>query len=314
MDAVSRTSITKFDVTDLFSLTQPSYAILDAAGLPGLQAQLTATDLAFESLHVGDDAVALAHEAPYLVTLDPEAVAVWEPVLTEAFANHAAVLMQSDAVMDDVRRHWRKWLSVEIEEGKLGMFRFYDPRVMAAFLLTLTPAEVGAFFGPVDQIAVVRGDVLTQFTPSIEAKAVPPLRVPLGQFYPIRPEQTQAMKEVVSEQFKDDLFRFYRKIFEPEVAHLSDDELRGRIEQAIADTQRMGSSREADVIRMAAVRVLRPDIADDEWYWDQVMNHETNNVLMRASLFLAYLKHDMDYDTREEFDARMGLFGMQGFY
>ena len=113
---------------------------------------------------------------------------------------------------------------------------------------------------------------------------------------------------------KAELFRFYRRILAEETAHLSDADVHVRLEQAIADTIRLGANRERDVISMSAVRMFRADIVDDAWYWNAVMNHETNNALMRAGLFLAYVKHDMPPDVREDFEARLGIFGLKGLY
>jgi hypothetical protein len=49
-----------------------------------------------------------------------------------------------------VREHFRKFLLVKIDgnEGDF-YFRFYDPRVLRAFLPTCAPDEAAEFFGPV---------------------------------------------------------------------------------------------------------------------------------------------------------------------
>ncbi len=303
--------------------SQPTALLVDMTGIPNGPALFAEAGMDAVSLFSGADAILLAAEAPTLAypdwtDADHRAAALRALEAASALGLHLPPGhdLTDNATRDALRRHWRKWLSVHPEKGRdLVMFRFQDPRVFAALAATLLPHEVEALMGPLDAISLLRGDTVTTWSrPSHFEPPADSLRLGNGTFHTMRPEQVQAMREVVSETLKDDLFRFYRTVFAAETEDLGDDDLRGRIEQAIADTQRMGSTREQDVIRMSSVRILRPDIANDEWIWEQVMTHETQDPKFRSTLFQLYLKSDLTPEDRQTFDARMGVFGVEGVY
>lgn len=208
-----------------------------------------------------------------------------------------------------------KGLSVDVvAEGRVAMFRFICPWVMASFAMSLSATEGAAFIGSGDRMACALGETLgvrSQFDATITGY---PMRSAPKHFIRILPAQYQAVEEVATEQFRDDLFRFFRKVFAAEIVNMDDDTLRHRIDQAIADTERQEMSREQDILKMSAVRILRPDLTQDDWIWNQVMTHETEDPKMRASLFLGYLKYDLDAAARELFEAKLGLFGVPGVY
>lgn len=61
----------------------------------------------------------------------------------------AGVLLGTAADLRTVWEHLKGVFLVEDERGAEFFFRYYDPRVLRAFLPTLTPAEARQFFGPV---------------------------------------------------------------------------------------------------------------------------------------------------------------------
>ncbi|MGH1368587.1 MAG: DUF4123 domain-containing protein [Maritimibacter sp.] len=86
------------------------YALLDATSFDHLGSDLEASGLPFSSLFFGDDAVALREEAPYLVALSAEDVKTWGEILRRARPPHAGMLCVTPASLDELRRHWKKWL------------------------------------------------------------------------------------------------------------------------------------------------------------------------------------------------------------
>ena len=52
---------------------------------------------------------------------------------------------KSDAPMDELRRHLRKFLQAQFPDGQVVVFRFYDPRVWRTYWPTLTPDERAAW-------------------------------------------------------------------------------------------------------------------------------------------------------------------------
>ena len=55
----------------------------------------------------------------------------------------------ADLPIEDLRRHFRQFLKIKDTKGNQLYFRYYDPRVLAAFLPNCKPEELGEFFGPV---------------------------------------------------------------------------------------------------------------------------------------------------------------------
>jgi Domain of unknown function (DUF4123) len=93
---------------------------------------------------------------PYLVELDPDEQFT-QYLLRNGWDRHWGIFFRSDADMQKVRRHFRELLVVRDEAGKRLMFRYYDPRVLRAYLPTCLPGELRTIFGPVN-VYLVPGD------------------------------------------------------------------------------------------------------------------------------------------------------------
>ncbi len=102
---------------------------------------------------------ALAHAAaPYLVELDlQDNLTAW---LLAHGSQHWGILLQSSADFETVRQHLRRFLVVSDPEGRRQRFRFYDPRILRAFLPVCTGEEAARFFGPVKRYYAVGRDLL----------------------------------------------------------------------------------------------------------------------------------------------------------
>jgi len=99
------------------------------------------------SLFEGEAAAAMAEVAPYVspVELSGEFLDMW---FSRWGGNHG-VLFTSAADADTLHKHLRKIFVVEDDSGQEYFFRYYDPRVLRAYLPTCTADEVRAFFGPI---------------------------------------------------------------------------------------------------------------------------------------------------------------------
>ena len=94
--------------------------------------------------------------SPYLVELDPDEQFT-HYLLRNGWDRHWGIFFHSDADMQKVRRHFRDLLVVRDEKGRKLMFRYYDPRVLRAYLPTCLPGELRTIFGPVN-VYLVPGD------------------------------------------------------------------------------------------------------------------------------------------------------------
>ena len=109
------------------------------------------------SLYRGDPEETFWAVAPYLVSVDP-ALLRW---ITE----HAAlqddawgILLLADVSLPELRRHLRSFLRVLAPNGEPMYFRFYDPRLLPAFLATCTSDELARFFGAASAFIVPAED------------------------------------------------------------------------------------------------------------------------------------------------------------
>jgi Domain of unknown function (DUF4123) len=123
------------------------WAILDCARDPAIYLALIESRLEFRCLYSGRLPRALEVVAPQLVELLPEQP-LTRRLLDDGWGRSWGVLLQTDA-HDNLRHHLRKLLQVRDEAGRKLLFRWYDPRVLRAYLPTCTPAELQFVFGPV---------------------------------------------------------------------------------------------------------------------------------------------------------------------
>lgn len=107
--------------------------------------------------------------APYLVRVEP---ATLDWITSDLWAEPWGVFLASDASIDELHSHFRKFLIVRSPDGEDWYFRFYDPRVLRRYLATASPADRQAFFGPVSAFAAGSGaEECVVLTPDTEGPA-----------------------------------------------------------------------------------------------------------------------------------------------
>ena len=156
------------------------FAILDAARDPQIQPSLGRCDLEYACLYDQPDEE-LASVAPYLVRLRP-----WSPYtnwLFEAGWGQAwGVLLTATAPLQQLRRHFRRFLLVRDEDGQQLYFRYYDPRVLRVYLPTCTAEEASLVFGDVTRFFAESDDGtrLVEFERAVDGARVRDVRVVRG--------------------------------------------------------------------------------------------------------------------------------------
>jgi len=123
------------------------WAILDCARDPRIYLALLESRLEFRCLYSGRLPRALEMVAPHLVELFPSN-RLTARMLDEGWGQAWGVFLKIDDP-SNLRHHLRKLLKVKDERGQRLLFRFYDPRVLRAYLPTCLPAELKQVFGPV---------------------------------------------------------------------------------------------------------------------------------------------------------------------
>jgi hypothetical protein len=136
------------------------YAIIDAARDPHLaRSGFEQFELERYSLFPTRTSPQMAAVAPYLVPVPfapkyPFAESGFFDLWASRFGGSAGVLLGSAAELRDVWEHLQDAFLVTDEAGSEFYFRYYDPRVLRAFLPSLEGAEARQFFGPVRRFYV----------------------------------------------------------------------------------------------------------------------------------------------------------------
>lgn len=127
---------------------QKVYALVDTAGSESIYPKIMGAKVKRVCLHRGKMAEELAWVAPYLVELQREdPFTQW--LLDSSWGKSRCVFVRSSATLNELKRHFRTFMTVYDEEGKSFFFRFYDPRVLRVYLPTCNENELEIVYGPV---------------------------------------------------------------------------------------------------------------------------------------------------------------------
>lgn len=142
------------------------FALLDAARHDLVLPTVLGSGLTHRSLYEGWQGEGLSDVAPYLVQVPPDADAFLDAVLAQGWGDSWGTFLFSTEDFFTVRRHLRRFLKVQSEDGKRLFFRYYDPRVLRSYLPTCTPDELAGFLGPISWWVTegLRGETLLRFS------------------------------------------------------------------------------------------------------------------------------------------------------
>lgn len=136
----------------------PEYVLMDAALWE--EDMDRARDLCkeYRSLFRGKAAEELHGVAPFLFAVEKESdFEKWIQRQTNKRQTARRVTwLASDASIDDLRKHLRRFLRVKDESGDFMYFRFYDPLVLPYILPNLTEEQSKEFFSMIHYIKLSR--------------------------------------------------------------------------------------------------------------------------------------------------------------
>jgi len=130
-----------------------NFFILDSARLDRNYPELEKYHALAVSLYRGYAQQMLGDVAPYLARCrEGSKISSW--LYESGWGNSWGIFLQSDSPLQDVRKHFRRFLLVQTEGGEEMYFRFYDPRVLRVFLPTCSREQLSEFFGPIRKYVV----------------------------------------------------------------------------------------------------------------------------------------------------------------
>lgn len=128
------------------------YAIFDAARSSRISELLRESVQQSRSLFDGVKGKTLDEVAPHLVKLDGEA-RVLDSFVMEGWGLRWGIYFTCKLALNDVRRHFRRFLMVEDDDtGEKFYFKYYDPFVLRAFLPSCALRQRSDFLGDVESL------------------------------------------------------------------------------------------------------------------------------------------------------------------
>lgn len=144
------------DLLEALLRRRPEYVLLDAAQDSQILAFLGQNKTEWKSLYDGKSAFQMAEHSPYLSTVSGNKEWLTE-LLRKFWGRSCLAFVSCDLSLEELRKHLRQLLYVRTPQHEQVYFRFYDPRIMRAFLPTCAPDQLHEFFGPIEQL-IVEGD------------------------------------------------------------------------------------------------------------------------------------------------------------
>ena len=137
------------------------YAVLDGARNDRLYPTIQDNGIANRCLYTGHELIymgrmpqVLASVAPYVVKLKTKGDPFARWLLRDGWRDNWGIFLVSKAPLDELLRHFRRYVMVRNEQGQSVYFRFYDPRVFRPYMPTCSPEEAEMIFGPVERFYV----------------------------------------------------------------------------------------------------------------------------------------------------------------
>ncbi|MBI4903458.1 MAG: DUF4123 domain-containing protein [Acidobacteria bacterium] len=215
------------------------YAIVDACDAPHVPPKASAIGAAQAfCLFDGDRLEKTADAGPYLFTAS-ESLLQWLHELS--WSEPWGVLVACKEPIAVLAAHLRRFLVVQLPDGKRRSFRFYDPRILRPFLETCTRDQLRTFHGPVRAygIASSEGADFLSEDPKSTFGANANFLTNAG-LLPISPTQMDRFQQVVDEQFVDELVGHMKDKHAAEVAEWPSEVQRARAGTAIARARSYG--------------------------------------------------------------------------
>lgn len=265
------------------------YAIVDGARDHRIYRAVSETGLPKKCLFAGKLDPALQRAAPYLVELSPESSFV-QHLLERGWGRAWGIFVVSSAPLEELRRHFRRFLRVEDERGRRLFFRYYDPRVLRDYLPTCTAGELAMVFGPVTRYVLEGADPgqLVEYSLNggeLSVRAVAwgspssgPTELPWSKHRPqslappsslsllrIRRDQTRVFGDLARQRFDRWLVGHVHRHWPDRIARIGDDSALGAVlREAVARANAFGIARSANIARYVnLVMLLGPGFPDD---------------------------------------------------
>jgi hypothetical protein len=249
------------------------YAVLDGARDPRVARLVAGGSAPSWCLYRGNFPQTLADVAPHLLHLRPGHDYA-DTFFRVGWRNLWGILLAAAAPQPQIYRQLRRFLRVRTEEGRVLVFRYYDPRILRRYLPTCTAAEMERFFGPIAALVaeandeaqfhlfrrseagfehlLVEGDApprVVQTWPRAEAAA---LRGPVV----VRGAQLEALADPTARAYEDGMVAWIADAFPAHFERRDEEGVRALVRRGLGVARTYRLTRNADVTGLLSLMLL----------------------------------------------------------
>ena len=139
------------------------YAVIDSCDEPSVPKKVAEVGPERAvSLYRGSAEEQYERIAPYLFKVDD---GVFDWIEKKLWPSPWGIFAAADVSLEEMRTHFRHFLTVKGTDGKKYLFRFYDPRILPGFLQSCNSGELANFFGPVHAYGAKAGEAVSRLWP-----------------------------------------------------------------------------------------------------------------------------------------------------
>jgi len=124
------------------------YGIVDSARNEEVFRYLILGNVKYKSLFEGTMDIQSFVVSGFLVECKKESL-LFQWLTTEAWGKSSCIFFTSKSSFEDLFHHFQQFNRVRLEDDKVVLFRYYDPRVLRKLLPEYNEIELDAFFGNV---------------------------------------------------------------------------------------------------------------------------------------------------------------------
>lgn|GEM_PF-829554 len=124
------------------------YGIVDSARNEEVFRYLILGNVKYKSLFEGTMDIQSFVVSGFLVECKKESL-LFQWLTTEAWGDSSCIFFTSKSSFEDLFHHFQQFNRVRLEDDKVVLFRYYDPRVLRQLLPEYNPIELDTFFGDV---------------------------------------------------------------------------------------------------------------------------------------------------------------------
>ncbi len=153
----SDTTVAEFLLKQAESDDSKLYAIVDSARNEEVFRYLILGNVKYKSLFEGTMDVQSFVVSGFLVECKKESL-LFQWLTTEAWGDSSCIFFTSKSSFEELFSHFQQFNRVKLEDDKVVLFRYYDPRVFRTLLPDYNEIELDTFFGNVQSFFVESED------------------------------------------------------------------------------------------------------------------------------------------------------------